>query len=136
MNTRIKIIWVFFLLGFLVLVARLFYWQVIKAKDLATEAKRQYQVGYSITAPRGNILASDGSILAGRQEGWLIYASIPDIREKINTVSDKLAPFLLDDPSDKSTLLNESNRLKEILSNKEAVWIPIKHKLSGDKKKK
>ncbi len=135
MSTRIKIIWVFFLLAFTALIVRLFYWQVIKAKELSSQAKRQYQVGYSITAPRGNILASDGSILAGRQEGWLIYASIPDIREKINTVSDKLAPFLLDDPSDKSTLLNESNRLKEILSNKEAVWIPIKHKLSGDKKK-
>ena len=135
MNTRIKIIWVFFLLAFITLIVRLFYWQVIKAKELSSQAKRQYQVGYSITAPRGNILASDGSILAGRQEGWLVYASIPDIREKINTVSDKLAPFLLDDPSDKSILLNESNRLKEILSNKEAVWIPIKHKLSGETKK-
>ncbi|OGM08279.1 hypothetical protein A2W13_02410 [Candidatus Woesebacteria bacterium RBG_16_36_11] len=135
MNTRIKIIWVFFLLGFLVLVARLFYWQVIKAKDLATEAKRQYQVGYSITAPRGNILASDGSILAGRQEGWLVYASVPEISEKINTVSDKLAPFLTEDPSDRNMLLNESNRLKEILSKKEAVWIPIRHKITGDAKK-
>jgi len=121
-------------LAFVALLLRLFYWQVLKAKELSSQAKKQYQTGYSISAPRGNILASDGSILSGRKEGWLLYASIPELNDNISTVSDKIAPFLVGS-SEKELLLEETNNVKEVLSKKGLVWVPIKHKLSGEAKK-
>ena len=80
MIKRQKLLSTVFLLAFVILVVRLFYWQVIKAKELSEQARRQYQVGAQIQAPRGNILASDETWLAGKVEGWVLYASIPHIK--------------------------------------------------------
>ncbi|MEJ2347643.1 MAG: penicillin-binding protein 2 [Patescibacteria group bacterium] len=135
MRTRLKLVSGFFLIIFIIVLVRLFFWQVIKGKDLSAQAREQYQSGKSITAPRGNILASDMTWLAARTEAWLIYASIPDIKESPRKIADKLAPFFVEDLEDREALLVEVERIVSLLDRKEIVWVPIKHKVDTDIKK-
>jgi len=135
MQIRIKILALLFLLVFIGLVARLFFWQVIKGSELAQQAKNQHQTGRQLTAPRGNILASDGSALAARAEGYLVFAEMPNIEENVNDIADKLAPFFVEDPEDRSSVLDEAGRLKELLGKKGAVWVPLKQRITSQVKK-
>ncbi len=135
MQTRLKLIAAFFLIIFIVLSARLFFWQVIRGKDLSAQARDQYQTGKSIVAPRGNILASDSTWLAARGEAWLVYASLPDIKEDPRKIADKLAPFFLEEESERADLLLEVERIYSLLTKNEIVWVPIKHKISTEVKR-
>ena len=138
---REKFVTFVFIVVFVVLIARLFYWQIIRADDLAEIARFQYQHGRSIMAPRGNVLASDGSWLAGKIQGWLLYASIPKLTEDKNSIADKIAPFTVEIPQSdeevdtKKLLLAEAGRIKTLLNREDVVWIPIKKRLGNDAKK-
>jgi len=129
MGTRFKFVSLAFVLVFAALIVRLFYWQILNGKRLSIQARDQYQAGRSLSAPRGNILAKDASWLAARSEAWLLYASKPDMVDDIGNIADQLAPFLVEDVSDKVELLDEANRLKEALLREGVVWIPLKHKV-------
>src|SRR3989339_1165501 len=94
MARRISFVSVFFGILFLLLSYKLFFWQVIKGKDLAGSAKNQYQIGRVMEAPRGNILAADGSPLAVRHDAWLLFVEPPNLKEKPEKIAEKLAPIL------------------------------------------
>lgn len=127
---RLKIFSVILLLVFLALIGRLFYWQIIKGKALSLEAKNQHEMNTLLNAPRGNILAGDGTWLAARKEAYLIFAEIPNLKESPRDIANKLAPLLIEDPNDKNALFNEAVRLEGLLSKKEVVWVPLKQKIS------
>lgn len=137
---RLKIFSLLFLLAFVLLIARLFYWQVIKSKDLSAQARIQYQLGKEIRAPRGNILASDGSWLAASGEAYLVYASLPDVNKPFDTIADRLAPLFSDkgesEEENKLLILKEADRLKSLLKKSEVVWVPLKHKVAPTTKEK
>lgn len=135
METRIRFVSLFFLIGYILLSGRLFFWQVIKGKELSAKAREQYQVGKSISAPRGNILAKDMTWLAARGEAWQVYASLPDVQEPPRKIADKLAPFFVEDPDDRGQLLVEVERLISLLSRQEVVWVPLKDRISPEVKK-
>ena len=122
MARRISFVSVFFGILFLLLSYKLFFWQVIKGKDLAGSAKNQYQVGRVMEAPRGNILAADGSPLAVRHDAWLLFVEPPNLKEKPEKIAEKLAPILEKEVSD--ILLN--------LNKKGSVWLPLAHKVSTE----
>jgi len=124
MPIKLKVITVFFAGVFLLLVLKLFIWQVVTGGNLAKEAKNQYRSGKVISAPRGNIYAADGSILAGRKEAWLLYASVPDFKEGPPEIAKKISPILEAD----------YEILKDTLAVKGAVWIPVTHKISSEVK--
>lgn len=135
MRIRLKIVAAFFLIVFIALSARLFFWQIIKGKDLSTQAREQYQTGKNIVAPRGNILAKDNTWLAARGEAWLVYASLPEIKGDPRKIADKLAPFFVEDLEDRENLLAEVERIISLLTREEIVWVPLKHKLDVETKK-
>lgn len=125
MLRRFNLIFVFFLLAFFALIFRLFSWQVIYGKKLASQAKSQYQLGKVVSAPRGNIYASDGSLLVGRRDAWLLYLAPPELTKPAGEVAKVLAPLLDDDP----------DRIKSLLAKKGLAWIPVKHKLTSEVKR-
>ena len=131
--TKLSIISIFFSLIFLILLGRLFYWQVIRAQDLADQAKVQYKVSEQITAPRGNILADDGTWLAARAEVWQVYAWLPDVHDA-SKIADALAPFFVEG-DEHGTLLAEAGRIKELLGRTDVSWVPIKSRVENDAKK-
>lgn len=124
MVARLNVITVFFLGLFILLVCKLFIWQVVKGDSLAKQAQNQYKTETITAAPRGSILSSDGSVLAGRREAWLLYASIPALKQSPLEIAQKIAPILEEEP----------DSIKNLLSRKGSVWIPIKHKIATEVK--
>lgn len=138
MKTRLKILSLVILLAFLGLTSKLFYWQIIKGKQLSLLTKAQREWGRVLSAPRGNILSSDGSWLAARDTSWLVFASKPDLEDSIDSIADKLAPFLVEEDEERGgreLLLEEAGRLKNLLSRKESVWIPLKRGVEEEVKR-
>jgi len=137
-----------FLLGcFLVfgclIIARLYYWQIVAGEKLAAAAEGQYQISFEIPAKRGQILASDGFPLATTEEAFLVFASLPDLRKSSEEIASKLAPILVDEeeatPGGKinfqDSLLATEELLKERLNRTDLNWVPLKHKVSRETKK-
>lgn len=134
MKVRFKLVSVLFFVAFFALVARLFFWQIIKGRNLSSEARAQYQTGRDIEAPRGNILANDGTWLAARADSWLVYASLPDLEENPRDIADKLAPFFMEEDYERPELLEEIDRLTGMMERKSVVWSPLKHDVSNEVK--
>lgn len=81
---RLKIIrLVFFLLLFLITL-RLFYWQVFYHDELVAKAEGQRIIKKEVVAPRGSILFSDGSILAGSEPAFSLYLQPKSIDSEIS----------------------------------------------------
>ncbi|MBI2066166.1 penicillin-binding protein 2 [Candidatus Woesebacteria bacterium] len=135
MNTRLKIVTLVFLTAFLALGAKLFFWQIIKSQELAAQARAQYQSGKLLSAPRGNILAKDGTWLAARGEAFRVYAELPHLTDSPKKIAEALAPFFVPDVSDRDSLLVEIDRLEGLLSKKEVVWVALKEKVPAPVKK-
>ena len=128
-NWRINFLLVFFILGGFLVIGRLFFWQVLSFDDLKAMAEGQHWVSFEISAQRGEILASDGSPLASNEEAFLVFASLPEIKQDKNEVAEKLAPLL--EPENEATI---AALIKERLSRSDLVWVPLKHKVSREVK--
>ena len=138
MQKRILVLHIGVILVFVAIISRLFYWQVIKAKDLSKQAKSQHELGQNVQAPRGNILANDGSWLSARSDAFLLYAELPNLTDSPKTIANKIAPFLIEEPDEnqdkKQLFLEEVNRIQNLLESKESVWVVIKRRLTPEVK--
>lgn len=139
MDSRIRIVVFFFFASFLAILARLFFWQVIKAHKLVERAKEQYEHKTEITASRGQILADDGSYLAATNEGWLVYAYKPEIKDNFETIASRLAPFLVSKNDEgeggENALNSQKKRLIDLLSNKDVNWVALASRIDSETKK-
>ena len=129
LNWRINFLLFLFILVGILISARLFYWQVFSFENLSAAAERQHWVSFEIPAKRGEILASDGAPLVSNQEAFLVFASLPEIKDKAETIVDKLVPFLEKD--DTATM---AGLIKERLSRTDLVWVPLKNEISRETK--
>lgn len=136
MQLRLKLLTIFFIIGFTALIARLFFWQIYKGKELSASARVQYRVSSKILAPRGEILSSDDSWLASSGESWLVYAQLPDVKLSPKRIAEKLAPLFVGDEKPRQEVLSEIDRLTTLLSKKDVVWVPLKQRLTPEVKKR
>lgn len=157
MELRIRILSICFVISVLVVSGRLFFWQIIEGKELAAQGKYQQQNSSRLLAKRGDVLAHDGSWLAASIDAWLLYASRPQFTADPEDTAKKLAELFIaerefknDEPEDEEEVASESGelklasekkeealereeeRLKELLSNQDIVWIPLKNKVSRE----
>ena len=89
------------------ILVRLFYWQVVKADELLTQAEAQYWEVLTAPARRGEILTSDGFRLVGNQPAYLVYAQPQNIDDLPKT-SQALAEILEDDEASISGRLSSN----------------------------
>jgi len=122
---RLKVVSFIFLLGFAAIISRLFYWQIVRGKDLSKQAAYQYKGSETTVAPRGSILATDGTWLATARTNWLLFADRPKL-ENLNLVANSLSPILEEESMDIYKRINKEG----------VVWLPIKHKLTNEQKEK
>jgi len=122
---RFKIIYIIFLILFISITIRLFYWQIVKSKELSEEASYQYNGSRKISASRGNIYANDNTWLAVMRTNWLLFAEKPKIINP-KVVANSLEEILDEDKESLYAKLTRDN----------LVWIPIKHKITSEQKKK
>lgn len=114
---RLKLFHYLLICLFLLVIARLFYWQVIKGKELALQGLSQYAKINQIEPLRGEIKASDNSILATNIPSFLVYAEPGKIEDKNKTTR------LL------STQLSIPEASISAVLSQELDWVPIKNKV-------
>lgn len=138
---RLQITIIIFACLFSAIISRLFYWQIVKGKELSLQASYQYSGSKKIEASRGNIYASDGTWLAVMRTNWLLFAEVKKLDKNPKEIANLLAPlFISDSYEDKDEyrkeLLAEVDRIQSVLNKEEAVWVPIRHRITNDVKEK
>lgn len=105
MTWRFRLIF-FILLGvYVIIVIRLFYWQVIKADELSVLASSQYSQEIKFLPKRGDIKASDGFPFVSSRVSYLAYANPKVIKDK-KKIADTLSLHLNMDSATLSGLLS------------------------------
>ena len=94
-----KIKWAFYLAGFIIgiLWLRLFYLQIIKYSYYSKKAKERSIVTYPVPAPRGNIITSDGVLVATNRAVFQLYIDVQAVKGKENQVLYRLSKILNED---------------------------------------
>lgn len=134
---RIKLINIFFAVVSVVLVARLFFWQVLGNDKFVAAGQSQSVRGEEIKSNRGAILASDSQPLAMSTSAWILFAEPGKINKKKEVVAAAIAPITAPtDPtateSAKLTNSEETRILNLISSDKK--WVLIREKVSDSQK--
>lgn len=116
--SRSSILFTFFVIGYLLVAIRLFYWQVISRNRLQKEASRQHFTELTIPASRGAILDFHGNPVVVNQPAYLVFGEPKNIINKeqfareVSRVLGKHEPDLL-------AAIMSPNR----------VWVPIAHRV-------
>ena len=133
MVTQFRLRVIFFLIPFfaLLIVMRLFYWQVIRGPGLAERADRQHQDVVVLASQRGDILDSSGELLAGTQNLYHLFVYQPQLEKDKAEVIDLLAPVLA---TSAGALDQTRTQLLDRL-NLTSNWVSLKHYLTPDQKK-
>lgn len=122
MMWRIWSVFSFFILCFVLIIARLFYWQIISGNKLKAEAASQHMMELTLPAERGSIISSDGYPFVMNKSASLVYAEpkgISDLPTYIHIVSQ-----ILEIPeATLSAMITQPNR----------VWVPLAHKVDTEK---
>jgi len=124
MNWRYRFTLLFFLIFFVLIIARLFYWQVVRAQELSAIGQAQYDEQVVSTAQRGEIETSDGFTIAANKLAYLVYAN-PKVVKNKKEESDVLGKLLDIKSATVSAILSE-NRF----------WVPIKSDVDNSVKEK
>ena len=84
-----------------VVLGRLFYWQVVAREALAGAAEAQHWSRSEIMSPRGKILSRDGYELVGNQPGFDVYVDKSLVELSANEFVYRVLPLLeVERPSD------------------------------------
>lgn len=110
--------------GFFLVIARLFYWQVVKAEELSLMGQSQYGKTIRLQPERGEIKTSDGFPIASNKLSYLVFANPKELGDK-ETVAEQLSPILEEDTATLSALLN-----------KDLFWVALKRQIDYKTKEK
>ncbi len=102
---------------------------------LSQKAQGQYDSSTVTSAPRGNILAPDGSFWVLRNTVWQITANPKQIKGAPDITAQKLSPFLVDNPASTASVSAETQKIYNLLSKTDVSWVSIASKV-GDSVKK
>jgi len=141
-NRRLNLITIFFGILGIILIGRLFYWQVLAGDQLAVLAQTQQQTTIELPAKRGEIFTADNSILVANQPAYFSYLARKD-QPLPTDLAAKLAPIIFNQltvsatPSaqltakEKTQLIKETQAILETrLNDQRLIWIPLARKLT------
>lgn len=94
MEQRLKLISYFFLISFLAVSGKLFYWQVWQRKNLSALASRQYYTRREKPAPRGKIFSQDNFPLVLNKKVFLLYINPQQLKLSKSELETKLKTVL------------------------------------------
>ncbi len=125
--------------AFLVIIGRLFYWQIFKGQELQALAESQYTSVSNWQGKRGKMYTADGHLLVGNQTVYTLFAQPQYFKKSSVEIADALFSSLktLPDtasPSGKITPLT-FDELKNKLADSDKKWIAIQQEVNEDQKK-
>jgi len=129
---RLKIVIFLIPLIGLVILLRLFYWQIIRGPELQTKADNQHETTTYLQAERGDILDSEGNVLAGTKNLYQIYVYKPQLTISDSDLIEKLVENLDKDP-EATTDADVRSYLKSRLA-LDSNWVSLEHYVSPDAK--
>ena len=124
MNWRYRFTLLFFFVTLVLIIVRLFYWQVVRAQELSAIGQAQYDQQVVSQAQRGEIKTSDGFTIAADKLAYLVYANPKVVNDK-NSESDALGKLLDIQSATISALLSEDK-----------FWVPVKSHVDNSVKEK
>lgn len=129
---------------FLLILVRLFYWQIIRGPQLATKANRQHQETSLLQAKRGDIYDSQGRLLVGTEQLYHLYVYKPQLEEESQQVINQLTPILAPTPPpatpgaevvlNQEDMLQQTEEFLEERFNLTSNWVSLKHYLTEEQK--
>jgi cell division protein FtsI/penicillin-binding protein 2 len=124
MRWRYLSVFVSLVLLFVLVIGRLFYWQVVKAEMLSELAKSQYGYLRKITPKRGEIKTSDGFPIVANKVSYLLFINPTEIKDKNQTI--QTLSSLLD--------ITKASISAQLLPDR--FWVPIKSGITAQEKDK
>lgn len=121
-DRRLILIFVAFAIVYTVILAKLFYWQSIKAETLRLAGRAQSTLSLVTTAKRGDILFQDKFPIATNKASYLVYAN-PKKVDSFDNYGNLLSPILQADPASISARLNQN-----------LYWVSLQSRLSYEKR--
>lgn len=137
MEVRAKILAFFLFLGAMIVVSRLFFWQVVKGPQLSVLARSQYLKGEELFSRRGSILARDGQPLAITSRAWSVWVEPQKFDKTPGEVSAYLAKTLVNgfQATRSAELLNlEKQRIYKLIGKEGARWVLVREKINSSQK--
>lgn len=111
-----------FSIFYLVILMKLFYWQIVKADSLREAGRTQSSLSLVTTAKRGDILFNDGFPVATNKVSYLLYANPKKVDSKDN-YANLLAPVLSVDAASISARLSQN-----------LYWVSLQSRLTYEQK--
>lgn len=121
-DRRLMLIFAVFSAGFLLVLSKLFFWQIVKADTLRLQGKEQSSLTMISTAKRGDVLFKDNFPIATNKVSYLLYAN-PKKVDSFDNYGEKLSPILGVDAASISARLNQN-----------LYWVSLQSRLSYDQK--
>lgn len=123
-NTHQRTIWMLIVLttAFIVIILRLFYWQIVQKEKLTVAAYKQHWSQIFIPAPRGLILADDYQPLVTNQPAYTVFLDRKNLQTPEAELINKLIQTLPEDPEN---ITSESARLNQILTTQQNIWLKL-----------
>lgn len=120
---------------FLIILSRLFYWQIVKGSDLQAEAEAQYRRSSTKTGSRGLILTADGNVLVTNKNVYRAFAQPQSLEQDPATLTKLLTPLLLKEYEPYKDASGEAEQkivaaefeknILEKLSKKDSKWVSL-----------
>lgn len=124
MMWRYRFILLLFVVVFLFIEARLFYWQIVRADELSAMGQTQYSTEIKSIPRRGEIKTSDGYAIAANKISYLVYSNPKLVKDK-ELEASLLSPLLKLDTATISAYLSRNS-----------YWSPIQSQIDEDLKNK
>lgn len=112
---RFRFTFALFVLAFLTVVARLFYWQVVKAEELAQLGREQYGRTLTVKPNRGDIKGRDDFPMATKK---LVYIAFANPKEIPNTQHVAITRTL-------ASLLDQDEASIAAALKRDLFWVPL-----------
>ncbi|MDQ5951304.1 MAG: hypothetical protein QG639_581, partial [Patescibacteria group bacterium] len=140
LQSRSKIFFYIILAVFVVVLLRLFYWQIIQGSALQAEAEEQYSRSSTKIGSRGYIYTVDGHALVTNKRVYRSFAQPQTINQEPVQISKLITPILLKDfdayqeassEAQKQVIALElENDITAKLSKKESKWVSLLSNIS------
>lgn len=141
-TSRIAFVQALILVVFILIIGRLFYWQVLSGSKLQAIATIQHQSTVLIPADRGEIYSSDGFPLATNEPSYLVFAYTPDLEESPLVIADALKELIAPTPQEIDAtdsadirlelVQNTYESIREKLTEPKLSWIPLRRHVNQE----
>lgn len=118
MEQRIKLLILFFFIGFLTVIGKLFYWQVLNNRSLVALAENQYFTSEIIPASRGEIFSSDNFPLVMDRKSYTLTVDPQNLEISPLSLLQELGQYIQKDSwqlSDKDEALFANKNLRRLV---------------------